>query len=56
MRKYSVEARQINVGRFEVEANSVAEAHKIIQELIEDDFIRDYAEWQLGDIVAVDLR
>lgn len=54
--KYIVEATQINYGRFEIEADNVEEAHKILDELIEDDFIRETAEWQLGEIELVGLR
>jgi hypothetical protein len=54
--KYSVEARQINYGRFEIEADSVEEAQAILDELIEDDFIRDTAEWEIGEIELVGLR
>lgn len=54
--KFSVEARQINYGRFEIEADSVEQAHKILAELMEDDFVRDTAEWEIGDIELVGLR
>ena len=54
--KYSVEARQTNYGRFEIEAESVEEAHKILAELMEDDFIRDTATWDIGEIELVGLR
>ena len=53
--KFSVEARQINYGRFEIEADSVAEAHEILAEMIEDDFIRETAEWELGEIELSNL-
>jgi hypothetical protein len=53
--KYSVEARQINYGYFEIEADSVAEAHAILAEMIEDDFIRETAEWELGEIELSNL-
>lgn len=54
--KFSVQARQINYGRFEIEADSVEQAHEILAELIEDDFVRETAEWQIGEIELVGLR
>jgi hypothetical protein len=54
--RFSVEARQINYGHFEIEADSVEEAQAILAELIEDDFIRDTAEWEIGDVEMVGLR
>lgn len=53
---FKVEARQINYGYFEVEADSVSEAHAAIEDMIEDDFVREAAEWQLGEIETVGLR
>ena len=53
--KFSVEARQINYGYFEIEADSVAEAHEILADMIEDDFIRETAEWELGEIELSNL-
>lgn len=53
--KYMVEATQINYGHFEIEANSKEEAEAILAEMIEDDFIRDYSEWQHGEIYEVEL-
>lgn len=55
MKKWSVQARQINYGYFQVEAETALEAHKILAEMIEDDFIRDYAEWELGELEVVNL-
>jgi hypothetical protein len=54
--KFSVEAKQINYGHFEIEADSVEQAHEILFELMEDDFVRDTAEWEIGDIELVGLR
>jgi hypothetical protein len=53
--KFSVQARQINYGYFEIEADSVAEAHEILAEMIEDDFIRETAEWEIGDVEVANL-
>jgi hypothetical protein len=53
--KFSVQARQINYGYFEIEADSVDEAHTILAELIEDDFVRETAEWEIGDVELVGL-
>ena len=53
--KFSVQARQINYGYFQIEADSVAEAHKILDEMLEDEFIRDYAEWEIGEIEVANL-
>jgi hypothetical protein len=55
MKKWSVEARQINYGYFQIEAESVEEAHKILAEMMEDDFIRETAEWELGEIELTNL-
>ena len=54
--KFRVEARQTNYGYFQVEADTVAEAHKILEEMLEDDFIRESAEWHIEDIEIVGLR
>lgn len=53
--KFSVEARQINYGYFQIEADSVDEAHAILAEMIEDDFVRETAEWELGEIEVSNL-
>lgn len=53
--KFSVEARQINYGYFSIEADSVDEAHKILADMIEDDFIRESAEWEIGEIELSNL-
>jgi hypothetical protein len=53
--KFSVQARQINYGYFQIEADSVDEAHAILAELIEDDFIRETGEWEIGDVELVGL-
>jgi hypothetical protein len=53
--KFSVQARQINYGYFQIEADSVSEAHKILDEMLEDEFIRDYAEWEIGEIEVANL-
>jgi hypothetical protein len=52
--KYRVEATQINYGWFEFEADSKEEAELMLAEQIEDDFIRDWAEWQHGEIEEVE--
>lgn len=53
--KFSVQARQINYGYFQIEADSVDEAHAILAEMIEDDFVRETAEWELGEIEVSNL-
>jgi hypothetical protein len=55
MKKWSVEARQINYGYFQIEAETAEEAHAILAEMIEDDFIRETAEWELGEIELSNL-
>jgi hypothetical protein len=54
--KYRVEARQINYGYFQVEADSVEQAQEYLAEMLEDDFIRESAEWHIEDIEIVGLR
>lgn len=53
--RYSVQARQINYGYFSIEADSVDEAHAILAEMMEDDFVRETAEWEIGDVELVGL-
>lgn len=55
MKKWSVQARQINFGYFQVEAETALEAHKMIAEMIEDDFVRDHAVWEFGEIEVSNL-
>lgn len=52
--KFKVEATQINYGWFEFEADSKEEAELMLAEQIEDDFIRDYSDWQHGEIEVVE--
>lgn len=54
--KFSVQARQINYGYFEIEADTVEQAHKYLADMVEDDFIREHAEWESEDIEIVGLR
>ena len=50
MKKWKQEAVQKNYGYFEVEAETAEEAEKLIAEMIEDDFIRETGEWEIGEV------
>lgn len=48
--KYFASAKQINTGYFVVEADSPEEAKQLIDEMIEDDFVRETGEWEIGEV------
>jgi hypothetical protein len=51
--KFRVEARQTNYGYFEIEADSVEQAQEYLADMIEDDFIREHAEWYVEDEIEI---